>query len=256
MSWLFAVPFVLLAALFVASVLGAMEVGHRLSRLAPVDEQLGSTISAPLVGLVALLLAFSFSMAGERHAIRREAAVREANSIGTFWLRTSLLPEPTRSEMQARVRLYVDLHLEHRAADIDETKTVALEGQARRLQQELWTLLAEDARRAPESSRLRLVTPALNAMIDDAASVLSAGENRLPEPIFLYLFLLVGIAGVVIGYRPGGAKRNLILWVLFATVVSGVLVVLIDMDHPRRGLIQTSVAPYLRLRVSMQGNPP
>jgi hypothetical protein len=34
---------------------------------------------------------------------RREAVVREANSLGTFWLRTALLPEPVRGEMRVRL---------------------------------------------------------------------------------------------------------------------------------------------------------
>lgn len=256
MSWLYTAPLVLLAAVALASVLGALEVGHRLGRIAPVAERDASTVGAPILAVVGLLLAFSFSMAADRHALRRAAAVQEANSIGTFWLRTSLLPEPTRSEMRSRVRRYVELHLEHRFASIEATKTEALEAEAGRLHQELWALLTEEARRDPEAARVRLVTPALNAMIDDAATVLAAKENRLPDAIFLYLFLLVVIAGVAAGYRPSGETRNLILWGMFTLVVSGVLVILLDLDRPRRGLIQTDAAPYLRLRESLRAEPP
>ncbi|HEX3473759.1 MAG TPA: hypothetical protein VHT91_01895 [Kofleriaceae bacterium] len=93
-------------------------------------------------------------------------------------------------------------------------------------------------------------------MIDDTTSVLAARENRLPDAVFVYLFLLIVVAGVVVGYRPPDEKRNLILWAMFTIVVSGVMVILLDMDRPRRGLIQTDALPYLRLRESMQGEPP
>src|SRR5688572_24245739 len=167
MSWLYTAPFWLLVAVTVASLLGGLELGRRLARIAPVAENQATTIASAVLALVGLLLAFSFSMASDRLALRRAAAVQEANSIGTFWLRTSLLPEPTRSAMQSRLRHYVDLHLEHRQAGFQPRRTGELEAETDRLQRELWALLIEDARREPEAQRLRLLMPALNAMIDD-----------------------------------------------------------------------------------------
>lgn len=256
MDWLDAAPLLVLGGAVVAAVLGALELGHRLGLHAPASEHQTSKVAAPILAMAGLLLAFSFSMAADRQSLRRSAAVQEANSIGTFWLRTSLLPEPTRSAMRSRVRRYVDLHLEHRQARIQEAKTDALEVEAGRLQAELWALLIEDVRLQPEASRSRLVVPALNAMLDDAAGVLAARENRLPDAIVAYLFLLVVLAGVAAGYGPRGETRSPILWALFAIVVGGVMVVLLDVNRPRRGLIQTDMGPYLRLRESMEVDPP
>jgi hypothetical protein len=256
MDWLYTAPLTLLGAALVVCLLGALEIGHRLSRYAPVSEHQASKMAAPILALVGLLLAFSFSLAADRHALRRSAAVQEANSIGTFWLRTSLLPEPTRTAVQSRVRRYVDVHLEHREASTQAPTTDALELEAGRLQRELWALLIEDVRLDPEASRGRLLTPALNEMIDDAASVLAAKANRLPDAILLYLFVLVVIAGGAAGYAPHGEKRSPVLWAMFTIVVSGMMVILIDVDRPRRGLIQTNMAPYVGLRESMEGDLP
>jgi hypothetical protein len=254
MSWLYSTPFALLGFLIAASVLIALEMGHRLGRAAPVDQGDSSSLAAPILAIVGLLLAFSFSMAGDRYGMRRAAIVQEANSIGTFWLRTSLVPEPTRSAMRSRVRRYVDLHVEHRLSGIEEAKTNELEAEGGRLQQELWTLLTDDFRRDPDASRQRLLVPALNSLMDDEANAVAARENRLPDAVIIYLFLLVVIAGVVVGYLPRVEKRNLVLWGMFTVVISGVLLILVDMDRPRRGLIQTDVIPYIRLRESMQSD--
>ncbi|HEU4582591.1 MAG TPA: hypothetical protein VFS67_30250 [Polyangiaceae bacterium] len=218
--------------------LGALEIGRRLGRAAPIEEQ-ASTVAAPILALVGLLLAFSFSMAGDRQATRRAAILQEVNSIETFWLRTSLVPEPTRSEMRDRVRRYVDLHFEHLQAGIEEARTQKTEEEAARLQQELWALLIDDARREPEASRQTLVIPALNSMLNDTVRVIAARENRLPDAIYLYLFLLVVSAGVVVGYRPRNERTSWLLWTIFTVVVSGVLLILLDLDRPRRGLLQT-----------------
>ncbi len=70
--------------------------------------------------------------------------------------------------------------------------------------------------------------------------------------LLLFLIVLVVVAGMVIGYRPRNEKRNLVLWALFLLVLGGVLMILLDLDRPRRGLIQSDPRPYLRLRESLK----
>jgi len=251
MTWLHTAPFALLIALGLASVVATLEIGYQLRRLAPVDESQSSLISAPILAIVGLLLAFSFSMAGERMALRRAAVLAEGNAIGTVWLRTDLVPEPTRSQMRQRVRRYVDLHLEHWFAGNDQAKREAAEREAVRLQGDLWTLATADAQRAPEAQRQRFVISALNDMLDAESNAVSAEANHLPDAIFAYLYLLVLAAGVVVGYRPRAERRSPVLWCAFALVISGVLLVLLDMDRARLGSIQNDIAPYIRLRDSM-----
>lgn len=251
MGWLHTAPFSLLVALILVSVLGTLELGCRLGRLAPVDESQSSLIAAPVLAIVGLLLAFSFSMAGERMALRRAAVLQEGNAIGTFWLRTDLVPEPTRSEMQRRVQRYLDLHVEHWSARVDETRTKTAEREGARLQDELWALALADFRSAPEAARHRLLIPALNDMLDAESAALSANANHLPDAIFAYLYMLVLAAGIVVGYRPRAERRSVVLWCTFALVISGVLLVLLDMDRARLGSIQNDITPYIRLRRSI-----
>jgi hypothetical protein len=250
-SWLYTAPFALLAAVIVVSVVGTIELGRRLVRLAPVDDAQSSLIASPILAFVGLLLAFSFSMAGERMVRRRAAVLQETNAIGTFWLRTELVPDPTRSEMRARLQRYVALHVEHRHARIEEARTQAAERDMEELQRELWALAMADAARAPEANRQRLVLPALNDMLDAAAAAANARSDHLPDTVFAYLYMLVLASGIVVGYRPPTARPSLVLWGVFTLVVCGVLLVLLDMDRPRRGGIQNDMAPYLQLRDSM-----
>lgn len=256
MSWVHTAPFALLAAVIAGGVFAALELGHQLGRRAPVLEGQAATIAGSILALVGLLFAFSFSMAGERSAARRAAAVQEVNSIGTFWLRTSLAGEPARAEMRSLVRRYVDLHFEHRDAGLETSKTKAAESEAEGLQRKLWALLIREAHGTLEPERLRLITPALNAMFDDTASLIAAGENQLPQAIIGYLLVLLIVAGVVVGYRPSTEQRNLVLWILFTIIVSGVMAVLLDLDRPRHGLIQPDTALYERLRDSLRDDPP
>jgi uncharacterized membrane protein len=55
-----------------------------------------NTIAGAVLGLLALLLAFTFSMAATRFDLRKQLVVQEVNSIGTTYLRAQTLPEPYR----------------------------------------------------------------------------------------------------------------------------------------------------------------
>ncbi|MFO7179844.1 MAG: hypothetical protein DIU78_014185 [Pseudomonadota bacterium] len=255
MSWLYDAPIPLVGVLFVLSILAALELGHRLGRIVPVEEHQISSITASILAIVGLLLAFSFSMAGDRLAARRAAVVAETSAISTFWEYTSLLGEPSRSAVRSTLRRYVALHVEHRRVGFDTVETRRIEAEAASLQKELWALLGEEARRNPDDLRLLLLVPAFNEMTDKTAVAIAAYENRVPDAILLYLFLLSVFAGVAVGYRPAGEGRRWIPWTMFTCILSGVLLILLDVDLPRRGLIQADDSLYLRLQESIRNTP-
>src|SRR5881394_263672 len=58
--------------------------------------QEGNIVGAYL-GLLALLLAFTYSLSLSRYEQRRSLVTQEANAIGTAYLRAQLLDEPHRS---------------------------------------------------------------------------------------------------------------------------------------------------------------
>jgi hypothetical protein len=82
-----------------AAVLVAGEIGWQLGMRA---EGRGgeniATLEAAVLGLLALIIGFTFAMALTRFEARRDAVVNEANAIGTTALRARLLPEPQRTE--------------------------------------------------------------------------------------------------------------------------------------------------------------
>src|ERR1700709_1033761 len=90
-----------LVLLFVAGLMGVwLQTRYRTT----VDGASSSfkTIESAVLGLLALLLGFSFAMAVSRYDLRKQLEVDEANAIGTTWLRTDALAEPARAiERQA-----------------------------------------------------------------------------------------------------------------------------------------------------------
>ena len=112
-------PTPVLAVALVTLVLAAVQLAawRRASQaVGPEDEerasegQEGYVISAVL-GLLALLLGFTFSLAVDRYEIRRALVLQEANALGEAYLRSQLLPEPHRGRMSALLTTYADNRL-------------------------------------------------------------------------------------------------------------------------------------------------
>src|SRR3954452_11316694 len=85
-----------------------------------------TTLESAMLGLLALMLAFTFSMALSRFEARRDAVLNEANSIGTTALRARLLPDPHRSETLKLLREYVQIRLEivQKGTSLAESMTI------------------------------------------------------------------------------------------------------------------------------------
>jgi hypothetical protein len=66
---------------------------------------------ASILGLVALVLGFTFGLAASRFDARRMAVLEEANAIGTCYLRSRLLPEPDGTEIARPLREYVSVRI-------------------------------------------------------------------------------------------------------------------------------------------------
>jgi hypothetical protein len=70
-----------------------------------------STLEGAVLGLLALMIGFTFAMALSRFESRRDAVLSEANSIGTTALRARLLPAPERAEALKLLQEYVQVRL-------------------------------------------------------------------------------------------------------------------------------------------------
>src|SRR6516162_6251068 len=71
-----------------------------------------STLEGAVLGLLALMIGFTFAIALSRFEARRDAVLNEANAIGTTALRARLLPAPHGSDALKSLREYVQIRLD------------------------------------------------------------------------------------------------------------------------------------------------
>jgi hypothetical protein len=141
-----------------------------------------STIQAAVLGLLALLLGFTFSMAASRFEARKELVRDETNAIGTTYLRTQFLPEPYKSNAARLLRQYVDTRLELQQFSHIPESLADINVRTAHLQDQLWSEAVAVADRDPRSVPTGLFIQALNEVIDGHGKV--ARCNRIRSPSF------------------------------------------------------------------------
>jgi len=140
------------------------------------------TIQGAALGLLALLLGFTFSMAMSRYDTRKQMVLEESNAIGTTFLRAQLLPEPPRKEVSNLLRRYVEVRLEFYEAGNDQKLLREVRNKTERLQNQLWAHGAGVVENDPRAILTGLFfQKSLNETIDLNAKRITALENHVPE---------------------------------------------------------------------------
>lgn len=238
------------AIALIALVLISLELGFRLGRRAAADSdrsapgQIGS-IQGALLGLLGLLLAFSFSAAGSRFLERQDLIVREANAIGTAFLRADLLDEPHRNELRTSLQRYTEHRLrlsEAGAAPLSPQAVIEIE----RFHAEIWAAARQGVAARPQL--ILAVLDPVNEVIDVHSLRLAAMNKHLPGLVLGLLISASSLAIGAIGYGCGlGGRRRAPFTVTLAMLIGSSLWITIDLDHSREGLLRLSDAPLQAL---------
>lgn len=200
------------------------------------------SIQAATLGLLSLVLGFTFSMALSRFEYRKQMVVQESNAIGTAMLRSQFLPESRDNEVKGLFRLYVEIRLQsvlHTLQGSTERERLDLEdGQ---IQTQLWRIANEAAEADPRSVPLGLFTHAVNEVIDSKARRDIAVANHVPESVVLFLLTFAVLTAMILGYGNGLAGGGLmILTAAYCSVVVLAIMLIIDLDRPQTGLARVS----------------
>jgi hypothetical protein len=247
--------------LVLALMLAFAEIGFRLGlRLHATSDaarkgQIGG-IQAAVLGLLGLLLGFTFAMAVQRYDTRRSLVLQEANALGTTYLRASLLPDAHQAPVKDLLRRYVDLRLKYGPLVDDPAKLaegIRLSGD---IQAELWEHAVKAAKEAPNDITATFIE-SLNETIDTDAERIAAMRADIPSGVWL-LLIIVAASGCVTTSYGGGAEgaRSKLGSVFLPLLIAVVIVLIFDISYSRVGLIRVSQQPLVDLQQSIQANQP
>jgi len=244
----------LIAFGLIAGVVGAHEIGFWLGSLSrsadePFDRQV-ALIRTSTAALVAFLIGFAFSGAASRFIDRMDIIVKEANALGTAYLRADTIAEPQRSELKAALKEYT----------ADRVVLLSREGRGQiepllakvnGLHERMWrSALTATQDNAPLRT---LLLPSINEVIDMHSVHLAMARRHLPIPIMALLLATAAISFGMVGFGNGRVGRRFsTLDSVYGIVLAVALWMTIDLDYPGIGLIRVSNLPVVETLAAMK----
>ncbi|TRW15082.1 bestrophin-like domain [Glacieibacterium frigidum] len=254
MTLLDALPVWLTAALLFGLLVAICEGGAHIHRDRGEADQAeeGHLVGAAL-GLLALLLGFTFSLALGRFEERRELVVHEANAIGTVWLRADLLAPEPRAETRRLLISYADARLQLAAAGEDAQGVAAADARTEALQRDLWRVVTPAAAVMANAPLGAATVSDLTDMFDLADARHAALRTRIPTRVVVVLALYALISAGILGYttQRGKLRHRLATTALLALLAMTIGMVL-DLDRPRSGAIVVDQSPLEDVRAAMR----
>jgi len=235
---------------------GAVQVGTWIGRryaLRASGRHDTATLTGAALGLVALLLGFSFSLALSRYDTRRGLVIEEANAIGSTANFALMLPAEARRPILPLLRDYtsvrIGLGVPFSVAKLhrDVARSIELQG-------ELWQQAVALTVASPQSLPAYRFVGSLNEMNNIHERRISALRNHIPGEV---AFVLIGLAMIGMGFTGFHAgmagSRFSIPTLVMSFAVAVVIMLVVDLDRPARGLVRISVQPLID---AAQGIPP
>jgi hypothetical protein len=231
------------AVQFAARELGCWLAARRVARGEAPSEGVGVVV-AGMLGLLGFVLALTLSFANTRFMERRDAALTEANAIGTAWLRAQAIDHPRSAEIARLLEDYTRLRIAYVRAEFDPVAIEGINQRSNAAQSLIWGHLAALVRERPDP-----VTAALQASLNDTFDSASAqrfafATQTPPQLVWLLLGMAtLGMAGL--GYQLGQRGKPLrVLSTLLVAMWTAILVVILDLGAARLGHIRTGTAVY------------
>ena len=200
--------------------------------------------------LLALIIGFSFSMAGSRYDQRKNFEEAEANAIGTEYVRAEFLPAEDAAKVRSLLKNYLDQRVSFYETR-DDLRLQQIGTTTAQLEADLWSAIHVPAAAQPTPVMTTTVT-GMNEVLNSRGYTQAAWLNRIPLAAWGLMMAIAICCNLLIGYgtRRGEAKTLLLL--VLPLVVSISLTLIANIDSPRGGLVRvhpqnlTSLSQSLR----------
>lgn len=233
-----------IASTLFAAIVICNELSFRFGRMVQAEtdddiKALTGSVQASILGLLALLLGFTFSMSMQRFDNRSMALIDEANAIGSAVLRVELLPKNQQESARALFKDYIELRVAAGKLDITQrSERQKYQQHITELQNKLWHIAVTATQEDPRSVTTGAFIKSLNDAFDSQVKRGAILQAHVPEPILLLLFFVFVSSISMMGYSSGLSGKRLTVPVMLVSLLIALIVfIIIDLDRPRRGII-------------------
>jgi hypothetical protein len=204
-----------------------------------------SSMTGATLGLLAFLLAFTFSMAAGHFDVRKKIVLEETKVISTAYLRAGLIAGEQSDTIKALLREYTVL----RGSVGGENDVTVIIRKSETLQTQMWKEI--EALTAGEKLTVihSLLIQSINKIFEVHEDRISAGlHNRIPPSIWVALYVVLLLSMLGMGFHSGiKGSRSPVPSAALALSFSMVLFLIADLDRPASGLVKPDQTMMIEL---------
>ena len=258
--WILLIGTILLMTAFI-------EFGFRLGKSAQSKAKKAQTsqvraIMGAGLGLLAFMLAFTFSTAQSHFEVRVQNLAEESRIARNAFLQADLLTEPSRSEAKMLLKDYITIRSEKAPLDKGTTadRVKELISTSEKIQRQLWLLAAQSTRLAKdknvEDKQSELFMVSVLGLTDiHYQRVHAAVMNRIPLTIWITLYLMAILSMIIMGYQAGLTdRRSPVATITLAVAFSAVIILITDLDRPIMSFFDINMQLLIDLREDMEAD--
>ena len=220
-------PWVLFALIVICYMVVMLLGGYlgRLRMMAGIKEPETSmeTAVAAVLGLLAFILGFTFSLTWNKFANRNSLVVQHAKAISICYLRASLIPDKQKTEIRKLLHEYIHLLLQVQSRNLDRS-LLRIDHIHIALWRETVSLAKEDMDGELRSIFIGSANDLISLSLERKTIALFI---RIPNTIWRSLFFLAGIGMLAFGYQAGISGINKLFQLTLLPVAFGLVIVLI-----------------------------
>jgi len=217
--------------------------GHHLSiKYQAQKADSSDTFLAAIFGLMALLVALTFSGGSDRFDHRRELIIQEVSTISTAYLSVDLLSSKDQPKIRELFNQYLDSRIEiyqfegaPSAAEI-ESRTQIHNAVGERLWKEVVHAVGDT--QYPQKLVAAQILPQLSDMFTASENQRLSVKLHPPLIVFQLMLILCMIGSMVAGYNLGiQNQRDWFLTLVFVILMTGTIFIILSLEYPRMGKI-------------------
>lgn len=234
-------PWLLLGAMLLMIEIG-WRAGNRLAsgyKLEKADS--GDPFMAAIFGLLALLLAITFSGASDRFDKRRDLIAKELSTIGTAYQSVDLLTPKSQIVVKDLFKKYLDSRIDVYQGGMSESEIEKRYIVHNEVGNKLWgtVVLAVRETSYPEKLVAAQILPEVSDMFDASENQRLAMKFHPPPIIWQALICLSLVGSLVAGYNLGiEKKRDWFLTIIFTVLMAGTIAIILNLEYPRIGFVR------------------
>ena len=258
--WMLLIGTILIMVLFI-------EFGFHLGKNAKAHARKAQTsqvraIMGAGLGLLAFMLAITFSTAQSHFEARVQSLAEEARIGRNAFLQTDLLSEPRKTQAKQLLRDYIKMR-----SQVQQSGQTNISDQISELiktsediHKKLWLLatqnhnLSKDNQAGNKEDNLFMVS--VLALTDiHYTRVHSAVMNRIPFTIWITLYLMAALSMIIMGYQAGlTGRRSPVATITLAFAFSAVIILITDLDRPVMSFFEINRQLLIELHEDMEAD--